>query len=469
MRGLLALFGLLYATTAPAADTSDPDFKPNPAAFTKTKNTSNCGGDTPDLRAELPPIEDQMHSSWCASFTEKTMLEYRYHQLHPKDKYATRFSVVDINSKDSLMDEAAVGMTPNLAGGASIMQLLEGAQGAGELLREADWPFEPEYFNPGGQVAQLTEYYQHMLPYAEAKALQCRDLSPTNLQLEKDFSNILQALQDSYELDDFVSKVTQENPIYPAPHLWAKSVPIKPPLFYRSFRAREGDQYLEELRSVLQQHQPAAIEICGIQMEKISGLGAGPIPPALDKKCGRHQILVSRLLTVNGKCMVELRNSWGTAWPYSADRGSGGYGLVSLDELLHLASPEKDGGFGVVSLKDPKSPDAGNTAEEAGWTFTGSTLAGNPYDGKFTGQKVDSGYFYDGEIRIGVPSGKGHQIKDDGADLQGEFSDGKLVSGSYKGPWNGKKNLNYDGPILNGKPTTAGHWTDASGKIVTPP
>jgi hypothetical protein len=518
---LLAVLIFPLAATAQAADPDDHLFQA-PAAFSATKFSSDCGGgDSPDLQPDLPPIDDQKMAPWCVSFDVKAMLEYQYHRDHPADNYATRFSVVDINTRDFSRPND-FGRTPNFTGGATPLDLLDGVQKTGALFREADRPFDPNVFSSGALVAELSRYYQAELPFDQKAALQCRDTNPEFQQLEREFGSLLELLHQASGLEDFVDRAMQTKPPLADPKPGATPVTLEPPPAYRQFMAKNGDQYAQELKQRLAEKEPVAVPVCGTQLQELPGLGGGgPVPPAERNLCGPHRLLVVGMKTVNGKCMVKLRNSWGKEWPAgdlrtsTAAAGKEGYGMISLDDLLRISLPSGDG-LDMVSLKPAGGGAGANTLESgAGYSFTGKTQQGNFVDGHFSG-KFDGNHFYEGDMKNGRPDGQGHSIAADGTDQNGTFEQGRFISGTFKGrlnpiatyvgdvvnsapdgqgrlvmddgtvvagafkagviqegtydgPWNGNKDRIYHGPMHNGHTAPEGQWTDGKGNLLPGP
>ena len=63
----LLLSNFAFAQTA----LNDAFVKPS-AALSTSKYANDCGGEVPDLRAEMPPVETQGLAGWCSTFTTRS-------------------------------------------------------------------------------------------------------------------------------------------------------------------------------------------------------------------------------------------------------------------------------------------------------------------------------------------------------------------------------------------------------------
>lgn len=496
---MMLLSLLFFSALAQANDF----FKAPSAEMQKTKYAQDCGGTYPDLRAEMPPVDNQNNVGWCATFTSRALLEHFYRgQLGGK-----RFSVMDVNSMDTSEPAAQFARVPNLDRneGADPFLILEGVQVTGRLHLDQNYPFTQKYFGNAGLIDRLSDYYARQKAYtADPALLACREQDATLSSLEKQFQGISDFLSQANG-GDFVSAAGKKFDLVPSPQAGAERLALKPRFHVRRFSPRSGDELIEEIQRNLKEGRPSAAGICALQMKQLPGLGQGmPLTEKEKKMCGSHAVTVVGLKNIGGRCQVQVRNSWGTFWPTP---GAGGYTWIPVEDFLAVQqSPTdltsitpraegesvenrimfEDGSLFVGEtwqgqlkrgkLNSPGStfegefaggqPKEGILIEKNGAEWSGTFYPnGTLYKGKLKG-KFAGGAYYEGDYFMGQIQGKGRLVQANGAVFEGSFREGRMIDGHFKGLITDSPELYYSGPFREGKPQPEGKVTDKNGNPV---
>ncbi len=505
-------FTLLMVALAAAAEPEPDLFQPPPEALQNSKYANDCGGEFPDLEKDMPPVEYQKQAPWCATYSEKALLDYQFHVANKNDHYQNRLSASDLNSWDSRRTESLRGRLPSPFDSSSPQILLQGAQDSGMVYQEKDYPVDQALFDPNGVLAKLSSYYDTEKYFAaDSATLEFRDKSPPFQDLERQFGDLLTLIGGVSDRQSFLTVVAAKHGLGFTPRAGAKRVPVRP-FNYRDFAATTGDDFMEELQRNLKDKRPMIAGVCGSQLLQIPGLGrydswGDTLPPTEKNACGAHALVVIGMQKVDGECRVHIRNSWGTDWPAPA---GGGNGWISVKKLLSILAIESDHSASLYSISErntkdpianqlvmPQSSYTGATAARGGeiqfngsgtltkkngdifsgtfsagkgfisgtLTLKNGTIASGTFDkngfieGTFSGE-VDGGSTYVGEWKDHEPQGKGRLVAADGTLSEGEFKDGKLINGTFKGlidRWNG---VYYEGPIVDGMTAPEGKFTD---------
>ncbi|MGE3260637.1 MAG: hypothetical protein AB7K68_02550 [Bacteriovoracia bacterium] len=499
---MILAFLLFFSAFTYAGDA----FVPPPAELTNTKYARDCGGEFPDITSEMPPVDDQRPSPWCATFATKAVIDHFYHSVRNETTYRDRISANDLNSWNSDRPEAVRGLEPDFldAAGANASGLLEGVQRSGKIYLESDLPFDQSYFDSQGTLARLSDYYERQKDFVgDPGLLACRDQSPASIGLEKEFSELVTVLSQSLSKEAFFAKVGQGRILYPLPRAGAERRPLNPGFNIQLVRANTGDQYAEEIQQNLLNHRPTLVAVCALQMMQIPGLADGlvPVSPAEKNNCGGHYLTVVGMENMNGECRLKVRNSWGENWPTPT---AGGYASIPLTAMLKISHgnemtsivERKEGRpvenhiqyakgmayFGETLRRGPNGRgilrEAGRVSEGvfADWKLVEGRQTwkdGSYLSGKFSGdnfvegtmkRRLSDGTEYEGEFKNSMVDGKGKMKKPDGSVAEGIFKAGRFMTGTFKGLINPEKGIYYNGPMKDGQTTDPTKFTDKNGK-----
>lgn len=502
MRGL-ALFLLLLSLLPGPPARADDTFKPLPQAMRQSKYAANCGGDFQDIVPDMPPVDDQMQSPWCATFTAKALLEHFYHRPPVNTSNTRRFSSFDLNSLSNFASRESRGRIPDFAGDLqpNPMNFLEAMQTSGAVHLEEDLPFDQAYFDKDGVIQRLSQYYENNRPLLFYEdGFQCRDQSAPSIGLERQFTELATTLAASDTREKFMAALGRTRVLYPLPRAGSARVELKPPFNYRAIMPRTGDQYVEELQKNLTARRPTAVSVCANQLQQLPGLGENLVPLTESEKrnCGPHAVVVVGMRKVGNDCQVLIRNSWGTNWPNAA---GGGHAWIKLNQLLavsakgHMNSISEraagtpaqnrrdfdDGAYYVgethrlqpngkgVLKAEKKTMEGkfengqlveGKLHDQQGNLFVGKFVEGQFTEGKMK-TKLQDGAVYEGDYKNLQITGQGKLTKADGSVSQGRFLNGQFMEGTYNGFFtNGSR---YAGGFRNGMATGQGKQTFPNG------
>jgi hypothetical protein len=106
---------------------------------------------------------------------------------------------------------------------------------------------------------------------------------------------------------------------------------IKLPPFTTSFLETDDPiEFLNQIKSSLHDMRPLTMGLCSLDEEFFP---ASSISDDSGDQCGSHSVSIVGAYYRDGKCVVKLRNSWGTDWP---EKDSGGHKEVKVKDLLKL-------------------------------------------------------------------------------------------------------------------------------------
>lgn len=104
-----------------------------------------------------------------------------------------------------------------------------------------------------------------------------------------------------------------------------------PPFTNSTIETDDKALYLTSMRNQLQNKRPIGISLCAFDEE--FGSKASSNDDRSKDACGAHAVTVTGAYYKNGKCMVNIRNSWGVDWPTP---GAGGMKEVTVENYLKL-------------------------------------------------------------------------------------------------------------------------------------
>lgn len=475
-------------------------------AVTTTKYLRGCGGVSEDLQKDMPPVDNQLQSPWCASFSAKALLEYHRHVNRPGDTYQNRVSVMDVNSWNSVNPDSSRGKLPNIADGGSVYHILEGVQVSGQLYSEADFPFDQALFDwDRGTLARLTRYYEAKKTFSFGSlCADCGEKGSENRTLEKQFPSISEFVAGAKDSGSFLSAMAKKYPVIAGPRAGAKREPVEA-FNIQSSEFSNGDAFLDEVAKNLREKRPMAASVCANQLLRLPGLGQGMVaPPSSASECGEHALIVMGMKLIDGQCQLNVRSSWGTQWPQPK---GGGSAWIPVKDFLRVSASKPGKGEIVLFSVTKRAPDAAveNTQIFSdGGSYSGPTKKGQPdgqgkardasgtiiqgefKNGQLNGKgkiirpngggfsegtfvqgsfvsgnhegTMSDGSTYKGAFSNNRPNGKGRLVLPNGTVMEGIFKDGALAEGNFRGLIDPAANLYYDGPLVNGSTTPAGKF-----------
>lgn len=485
-----------------------------PASFAQA-DADLCEGvtGTNDLSTQMPPVEDQGLSPWCATFSAKAVLDFSVHASCVKNsgdsscKYsdANEISPSDINSLSLSNPESLRGKSFTLSDGDATVSLLEGVQKAGAAT-QAEWPFNQTLFLDQPKdiplLAKLNGFYSDERDVYGPTA---KNSSPDRCKQPRPFADLLKNYSDIREVADqalaanpndpdkargqYLDELAQKH--FPAPEGLIRK-PIAPPFNITSVSYLNDKQFIGHIVDSLKKSEPLATDVCVYQLEANAGMKDNHGPHS--DSCGAHGMtIVGVRRAENGKCQIHIRNSWGEGWP--AGGPEKGYAWIDYDAYLgsldHHDFTTSDGKISknipsLVSIetRTPGSP-IQNTIVTENLVATGQTAGLNlegpgrqesvtPQGKTIETGQFKAGYLVSGERRLGDGTvmtgsydstgnltGEGTSTLANGTVLKGTFAAGFFVHGVQKFSTGQVSTGNFD---ANGALNGVGSITLANGQ-----
>jgi hypothetical protein len=417
VNGILLIAVLLFAQTA---FSQDPSHASDP-----------CQGPDVNVDLDMPPIDDQDPTPWCATFTAKALLDYNIHQSC-KDQGCTydsshRVSAEDLNSMRADASDPQRGKYFELSRGEDIGQLLQGTQEGvtqgGKAVGPAmdkDLTLDRSLFH-GSQsddeiIKRLTDYY-----VAEAKqkglAAAC-NLDPSS------FTDLTQQMPDIQKVADqvldtkgvgevgltrFLDAVAPKAGIPDAASAGRKSFPA--PFNVVEFHTANPQELMSHIADALRnQHQPVAADVCMVGLANAEGFSGDLAGLSKSDSCGAHAMTVIGFKKIGNKCEVHLRNSWGDHWPEKdkkAGREKDGDGNIWVSAANFLNNQElgseKPPAMTAYHIepRQANSPIANTEHGSDGSSSVGIFKDGRLFQGAGTGLTLENGGRFTGEVKDG--------------------------------------------------------------------
>jgi hypothetical protein len=161
--------------------------------------------------------------------------------------------------------------------------------------------------------------------------------------------------------------------------------------------------------------------------------------------CGKHEMVITGMRKIDGKCEVLLRNSQGDQWPHIGTSHGNGSVWIAMDVYLKIRMPNST--LDSISPRIPTAPIANRIVTDQG-TFIGKTWKGNFSEGTQIGS---DGYKASGVFEsFSLVSGRR------------EFKSGEVDNGTYS-----KNGSLVDGVVTSQGVTETGHFENGAFKCGT--
>jgi hypothetical protein len=423
---LLLILSTLFASAG--------NFQPPPQAFRESRFHGDCNGVNVNLRSEMPPIDDQLNSPWCNSFSIRALLEHYYR----KQLNGQRLSVADINAIGSTQNPTNSRLRPTLTSGSNAWRFLTQIQEMGSVHLEENFPFDQQLFDLNGILKRIRTYYESQRPYAQVPGgLDCRLRNEQIESLERTFGSIKERLLENENTDTFIEKLQDDHNNFGLnPRAGAPRKNLHPPFDLDVAGFTTGDAYIFSLGKRLKEGNPVLLNLCGTQLEQLPSIGnREEVPPAERNDCGPHAVVAVGMKKIDGQCKVLLRNSWGNKWP----KDGTGMAWVSTQELVGIVeSPQS------LAMASIRALPRGSVRPKASY--------------------VDDRLAYYGELKDTKFHGQGELIEENGRIARGRFENDVFVEGIFNGVT--ENGDHYDGEMRNGAFNGTGTWRLKSGQIL---
>lgn len=456
----------------------------------KTKNKENTFNACPveagnALRLREPmPVMDQLNSPWCATFTAAYQLKHYARQNGVKLPLNLNLSVLDLNQKT---DDSEHGIPGHfmITNGAKIDSVLSGVQKNNFRIKtEKSQPFVL------GDEALVGKAYQNWLSQLENKLRDKNTGDIASILVEQSGSGyqIKGKLHGKKNSEGMVISGLEPQALQTSfsqnyPESYPDEIQVPPFRWSReSFQTRDPKgqkEFADALASQLRNQTPIGISICGSQLKKDWMESSGiPLDSAFKRvlkndPCGEHGITVIGMRkNEEGRCLVELQNSWGESWNGDGrievpierlasydllkkkDAGTVKIVTIQKDARGSNANEMKnfDGTHYLGQVANNKFEGQGRLTESNGGIFEGTFVNGNPVSGRaqgiiysvqdpqtkkisirrFTGEVISGSPDPRSEVRDYLMQGNGRLEDDSGFYQEGLFEKNRFINGRTK-------------------------------------
>ena len=342
------------------------------------------------VESQMPPIQEQGPTNWCAAFSTADLLNYFVHsKSHEPYSDGNKVAVLDlIADGQKYLLPAATSIGPDQ--GYYPLALLIGAQEEsardepGGLRSLAGMTAEQDDPHAKSIVEALFTAYSDDHTIISASGSVCRP----SITRDSRFASWLETVMhvngglsrgfdeksrpDLFSIDEyqaFCERSDQETK--------AKKIHI-PPFTANQFQTSDLHGYLSKLRGLLQEKTPASISICGNDIDPLNTAAS----VHTGDHCGGHMMTAVGAAWVDGACKIRLRNSWGKDW--GTDSPPAGYIDLTVSQLLRATGDLMGGQAEMTWISES---DSGHSKQRIEYDSTqglvsfdgASRIAGNDY------------------------------------------------------------------------------------------